>query len=390
VATGLDADGSREPTAVLYQALEPPLIGGIVKPMKPGGYSDSGADIAFNLREVGVPVVLPHREADPASDLDWVFPDTAEGIQESLRRGATTLWANTILFHEHPLTHVPGDVRIVGQPPSAVERFDDKRYTNRVLASRGCPVPRAVLVGAAGDQEDVLSADSLGEEALRAHGLQLPLVVKPVRGRGSEAVTIVHTLRHLRERVAEVLAATDSVGGRPLPKYGDRVIVEEYLPREELTLTVMPPGTYLIDGAAVQRSGHWALPPVRRFNHVDGIAPYSGTVAVVDNSAVLSDAQRTDPAVVRLQEHCTVAAAAVEATAPIRVDCRVGTDGTSRLFDLNMKPNMTGPGRPCRDDQDSLTAIAARAIGWTYQDLLLNMLGNARTSGELHPASLSR
>lgn len=35
--------------AVLYQALDPPIINGIRKPKKPDGYQDSGADIAYNL-----------------------------------------------------------------------------------------------------------------------------------------------------------------------------------------------------------------------------------------------------------------------------------------------------------------------------------------------------
>jgi hypothetical protein len=39
-----------------------------------------------------------------------------------------------------------------------------------------------------------------------------------------------------------------------------------------------------------------------------------------------------------------------------------------------MKPNMTGPGRPGREDQDCLSAIAARAEGWTYAGLLRAML----------------
>ncbi|MDI2089821.1 hypothetical protein [Commensalibacter oyaizuii] len=33
--------------AILYQALPPPIIDGLRKDKKPGGYSDSGADIAF-------------------------------------------------------------------------------------------------------------------------------------------------------------------------------------------------------------------------------------------------------------------------------------------------------------------------------------------------------
>ena len=46
------------------------------------------------------------------------------------------------------------------------------------------------------------------------------------------------------------------------------------------------------------------------------------------------------------------------------------------MFDLNMKPNATGPGRPGRADQDSLVAMAARAVGWDFPDLLLNCLAN--------------
>lgn len=40
---------------------------------------------------------------------------------------------------------------------------------------------------------------------------------------------------------------------------------------------------------------------------------------------------------------------------------------------------MTGPGRPGREDQASLTAIAAAAIGWDYSDLLQNILNSSQT-----------
>ena len=56
-------------------------------------------------------------------------------------------------------------------------------------------------------------------------------------------------------------------------------------------------------------------------------------------------------------------------------------DGKYYLFDLNMKPNLTGPGRPDRDNRDSLIAMAARAAGWSYTDLLLNMLAQSWTLG---------
>jgi len=38
---------------------------------------------------------------------------------------------------------------------------------------------------------------------------------------------------------------------------------------------------------------------------------------------------------------------------------------------------MTGPGRPGREEQASLTALAAAQLGWDYPRLLLEMLSTA-------------
>lgn len=48
----------------------------------------------------------------------------------------------------------------------------------------------------------------------------------------------------------------------------------------------------------------------------------------------------------------------------------------------NFKPNLTGAVRPHRLDQDSLTRIAARALGWTYFDLLQKMIDTRWKSKE--------
>lgn len=82
-------------TAILYQAKLPPIKDGIQKPMKPGGYSDSGADIAYELVKNGIGIVTPIDNPNIKNDLDWVFPDTKEGIQNALDKGASTFWMNT-------------------------------------------------------------------------------------------------------------------------------------------------------------------------------------------------------------------------------------------------------------------------------------------------------
>lgn len=44
---------------------------------------------------------------------------------------------------------------------------------------------------------------------------------------------------------------------------------------------------------------------------------------------------------------------------------------------------MTGPGRPGRDDQASLTMMAASALGWDYKELLRQILATSSTLATL-------
>lgn len=48
---------------------------------------------------------------------------------------------------------------------------------------------------------------------------------------------------------------------------------------------------------------------------------------------------------------------------------------------------MTGPGRPGREDQVSLTAMAAVGLGWDYPQLLEEILRSATTLDALRHAS---
>jgi D-alanine-D-alanine ligase len=357
------ASSTSRAVAVLFQALAPPVIAGVRKDPKPGGYLDSGADIAFTLRRQGIRVVTPGAHPDPTTALDWVFPDTREGLLLAVERGATVLWANTVLFSGHPLERFMGECQVVGQLPSAMQAFDDKFATNAALRQQGLPVAASVRASVDGGQKTEPLA-SLTEARLAELGLPFPLVVKPVRGRGSQGVTVVETHAAFRHAAAELMAS-----GR----FGDDLIVERFLGGAELTVTVMPGRGRSLD----RPEGPWALPPVLRFNHASGVAPYNGTVAVTRNSRALTQEEQGAPAIVRMTGACVAAARVVGARAPIRIDCRADGDGMFRLFDLNMKPNMTGAGRPGREDQDSLSAIAARAMGWSYADLLLDMLAGA-------------
>ncbi|EED19001.1 conserved hypothetical protein [Talaromyces stipitatus ATCC 10500] len=346
--------------AVLFQAIDPPVIGNVRKPCKPGGYRDSGADIAYTLRIKGIESITPDISPKPSNDHGWCFADTEEGIQSALEKGATHLWANTILFKSHPLqssqklsSRVP-DVYVVGQPPTLVEKFDDKAYLNGKLKELGgYTLPQSWLASNPATLEKCISSIT-----------KLPVVGKPVRGRGSHGVKLCHNPEELREHVLSLLQES------PL------VMIEEYLAGEEATITVMPPSSEMPD--------YWSLPPVTRFNHADGVAPYNGAVAVSANSRVVTESELRDLAYGKVINECVQVARLIRATAPIRIDARRFSEGSEfALFDINMKPNMTGPGRPGREDQASLTAIAASALGWDYGSLLMKILATAQPLSSL-------
>ncbi|CEL09285.1 hypothetical protein ASPCAL12423 [Aspergillus calidoustus] len=347
--------GRAAPTvAVLYQAIDPPIINGVQKPRKPGGYQDSGADIAYTLQKKGISVLKSDPSALISSHEGWSFPDTEEGIYDAVQRGATHFWANTILFSSHPLqtstklTPLSDDLYVVGQPPGLVENFDDKAYLNGKLRELGSvTLPKSWIVDSTNIAEVLQEID------------RYPIVGKPVRGRGSHGVKVCHDRAQLEKHIQTLL------GESPL------IMLEEFLAGEEATITVMPPTS--------DRPTHWSLIPVTRFNHADGIAPYNGVVAVTANSRVVTEHEMQDSAYGKAMKQCEEVARLIGATAPIRVDVRRFEEGSKfALFDINMKPNMTGPGRPGREDQASLTAIAAAAMGWDYGTLLETILNGAR------------
>ena len=346
--------------AILYQAIEPPVINGVRKPMKPGGYRDSGADIAYVLQKAGTSIVTPAESPDPKHDEGWCFPDTEGGILEAVSRGATHLWANTILFASHPLqtsselSQYTTTLRVIGQPPRLVDQYDDKNFVNNLLRKDGSfDLPKSCLVY------------SVEDESLSS--LNLPIVAKPVRGRGSHGVKLCHSWEELTKHIANLL------------KESSPVMLEEYLSGQEGTVTVMPP--------SIANPFYSALPIVVRFNHEEGIAPYNGVVAVTANSRIpLKEERDSNPAYIDIEKACERVAAKLEVTAPIRIDVRQFSEDKSSkfaIFDVNMKPNMTGPGRPGRQDQASLTALAAMAVGWDYPRLLEEILASAQTLKQL-------
>ncbi len=338
--------------AVLYQSKPPPVVEGSRKPMKEGGYSDSGADIAFALQKSGVNVVTKKTGPDPTVDYDWVYGDDLPEIDKAIEAGANCFWLNTVLHGQHAiLTKVGEGLAVVGQDPVMVEHLDNKFAANRFLRNHGLPVIKSKTI-------------SLAKLDYLEFG-HAPLVIKPIRGRGSQGVMLVEDQVGI-DRYRRMLEHDNP--------FGDTFMVEKYLPGVEITVSVMPKGHYLVGGERKEQSGCWCLPAVVRENHVGGVTPYNGVQAVVQNSHVADSAFQNSTEMAALANACARAGDLLAIRSVMRIDCRANSRGQFQIFDVNLKPNMTGMGRPGREDQDSLTTMAARALGWDYPMLLQNLL----------------
>ncbi|KAH0165927.1 glutathione synthetase ATP-binding domain-like protein, partial [Aureobasidium melanogenum] len=300
--------------ALLYQAIESPAINGVRKPAKPGGYQDGGADIAFNLgTQPGINIITPVDSPNPREHAGWSFPDSEDGILAALEKGATHLFANTVVFASHPLQmservrEYQDQVKVIGHPPCMVELHDDKHYVNNMLRKSGqFTLPRGWLF-----EDDGTNLDT----RLNSLDLRFPIVGKPVRGRGSHGVKVCHDLADLHAHAQSLF------------KESPAIILEDFLAGEEATVTVMPPSE--------EHPFHWALPVVTRFNHVNGVAPWNGVVPVTANSrAVTADECAKDRTYTAIAAECEQVARLMGLTAVIRIDVRRFTKEPGSKFAL--------------------------------------------------------
>jgi hypothetical protein len=175
-------------------------------------------------------------------------------------------------------------------------------------------------------------------------------------------------------------------------RFGTQCMLEQFLDGEEITITVMPPGEYTTPtttpSAIVPRTTHWTLPPVRRTNHINGVLPYTGKQVAADNSTAI-DLDLCTPSqracLLEAMEACARAGALMQARAPLRIDCRAAAgpdNGAFYLFDVNLKPNLTSPGRNAsRAHTTNLCLMAALKFGWSNEEFLYNILRQAWSVG---------
>ena len=194
-----------------------------------------------SLNDPNISIIPPVPHPNPATETGWSFPDTQPGILAAIAAGANTIWANTPLFADHPLitTSLPPCIKLIANPPKVVDVVDNKAFTNKLLLHHGFSTPKSWLLE--GDPRRSI-------ERLRqlAYDLPYPVIVKPVRGRGSEGVQLVNGFVGMLDGLDDLLNIYSVV------------LVEELLEGEEGTVTLVPDS----------QGNFMALPIVQRFDQV--------------------------------------------------------------------------------------------------------------------------
>jgi len=203
----------------------------------------------------------------------------------------------------------------------------DKYISKLIVWAEGIPVPKHILLrgNLLEDYQDPTDYDNFITE------LGLPIIVKPNDAGSSVGISKVESLPDLKPAVEYAL------------QYSSSVLLEEYIPGSELTVTVL-------DGEAL---------PVVEIKPIDGWYDYHNKYN--KGKTIYEAPAKLDDSVSRLlQLYATRIWKAFSLSGYARIDFRY--NGTKPYFlEVNTLPGMT----PL-----SLTPMAAKAAGISFADLL--------------------
>jgi D-alanine-D-alanine ligase len=209
----------------------------------------------------------------------------------------------------------------------------DKETTKQIWMQAGIPTPAHRVGHAATDWMQVIA--ELGDQ----------LIVKPSREGSTIGITKVTSHDHNELAFAFEAAA----------QYDDTVLIEQLIVGRELTCAIL--------GAA----GAAEALPLIEIRAPDSNYDYHSKY-FSDDTKYLCPAPVDADTAVRVSQLCLRAYRALGARGWGRVDVMLRDDGAPFLLELNTSPGMTG---------HSLVPMAARAVGLSYEDLVLRILGMA-------------
>jgi D-alanine-D-alanine ligase len=200
----------------------------------------------------------------------------------------------------------------IGSSAESCRQAFDKPTANDVVSQAGLSVPRFIVL----EQQTFRTQDA--QDVLRSalSDLGLPLVVKPVQGGSSLGVSVVRTPAELAYAMVNAFA------------YGDRALLQAYVPGTEVTVGVL------------QRGEDVQSLPVVQINADGGLYDYQARYTAGATEFTIP-ADLPDDVLVQ----CGAAAVAVHAALQLRhwsrCDLIVDEGGRVWFLEVNVAPGMT-------------------------------------------------
>ncbi len=229
----------------------------------------------------------------------------------------------------------------------------DKSLTKKIWQYHGLPTPKAVYIGP--------------KEKPYVESLQFPVLVKPNSEGSSKGIfndNLIEEPEVLFGKVREIRE-----------RFGDGVLIEEFLPGREFTVTVM--------GNPGVGCGAYILPVVEQNYdifplHLKKLASYEAKWLFEDSLPNPHDAYicpaKLAPSLQKLIEKLCIKAYEVLGCRDIaRVDLRLDKSGKPQLLEINTMPGMLPDLNVV-----SYYPVAARAAGWDYNRMVGQIIVHAR------------
>lgn len=225
----------------------------------------------------------------------------------------------------------------------------DKSLTKKIWQYHGLPTPKFVAIGTS-DKPYV-------------EGLEFPVLVKPNSEGSSKGVFNDNLIDNPKKLTAKIRDVQRS--------YGDGVIVEEFLPGREFTVTVMG------------NKDPYVLPIVEQNydifpSDLKKFASYEAKWLFEDSlphpqDAYICPAKLPSSLVKLIEKLCLTAFEVINCRDIARIDLRLDAKGKPSLLEINTLPGMLPD-----PNVVSYYPIAARATGWDYTRMIGQIITHAR------------
>ncbi|MBP7334035.1 MAG: D-alanine--D-alanine ligase [Candidatus Cloacimonas sp.] len=293
----------------------------------------SGAEIASALKNMGYSVI----EIDPA-DYSKVS-DLLSAIQyEQPLLVFNGLHGGSGENGELQAALSLAGIKVTGSGFKASCLSMDKYISKLIASAEGIPVPKYILM-----REDLLEDYQETEDYSGfSSQLGLPIIVKPNDAGSSVGISRVECLEDLKPAVQKAL------------QYSQSVLLEEYIPGRELTVTIIDAEAYPVV-EIIPLEGWYDY--TNKYTH--GKTKYEAPAQIDDTVAKL------------LQLYALRLWKAFGLSGYARIDFRYD-DLKPYFLEVNTLPGMTSL---------SLTPMAAKAAGMSFQDLLQKIISVTAKAG---------